>query len=99
MKKPIPAQLSDLEKRAAHSIKKMRSLVGDSAALAAMLLSRNNPAPTIAAAVFSTARRGSLRDRWLMARASYAHSRYHELTVWEALQGAISLFFDRRVYL
>lgn len=98
MKKPIPAQLSALEKRAAHSIKKMRTLVVDSADLATMLRSRNNPASTIAAAVFSTARRGSLRDRWFMARASYAHSRYHELTVWDALQGAISLFFDKRAY-
>lgn len=56
----------------------------------------NDPMTIIMAAVRSSARPGSLRDRWLMARASYACSRYIGLTVADALRGAVSLFFDQR---
>lgn len=56
-----------------------------------------DPLPIIMDAVRSPARPGSLRDRWLMARASYAYSRYRGLTVAAALRGAISLFFDTRL--
>jgi len=55
-----------------------------------------DPMTIIMAAVRSPARPGSLRDRWLMARASYAYSRYRGLTVADALRGAVSLFFDQR---
>lgn len=33
---------------------------------------------------------------WHMARASYAYSRAHGLTVWESLAGAARLYFEYR---
>lgn len=49
---------------------------------------------SIGRAMEPSAQKGSLRYKWLMARAGYAHSRHYELTVWEALVGAWGLFRD-----
>ncbi len=49
---------------------------------------------SIGRAMETSAQKGSLRYKWAMARAGYAHSRHYELTVWEALVGAWGLFRD-----
>lgn len=36
---------------------------------------------------------GTVRHAWLMARASYDYSRWHGLSIFDALQGAWELFW------
>lgn len=58
-------------------------------------MTERNHLITVARAMLTSAPRGSLRYRWQMARAGYAHSRFYGLTVWEAFVGAWELFHDR----
>ena len=46
-------------------------------------------------AINSGAERGSMRDKWLMARASYAYSRSFGLKMVESFVGAWEVFRDR----